>query len=339
MTQATALNAGRAARMVELWRGGMLESVHYGHAVVCDPAGIVSAWGDPFATIFPRSSCKMIQALPLLESGAAEAAGLSEAQLALACASHQGAKIHTDMVTDWLAALGLGEADLRCGAHMPADRAAQKELICSDQSPCQIHNNCSGKHSGFLTLNRHLKAGPDYVDPAHPVQRAVREAFESVTGAASPGFGIDGCSAPNFATSVQGLARAMAFFAAARPEAGTLRERAAARLARAMASFPELVAGEGRACTDLMRAMGGRVAVKTGAEAVFVAILPEQRLGIALKIIDGGTRAAEAAITALLVKLGVLEQGHPVVGRLLTDPQRNWRGLVTGEMRLAEGFV
>jgi len=328
-----------AIPMVELWRGGMLESIHSGHAVVCDERGdVIEAWGDPFAVIFPRSSCKMIQALPLLESGAADAAGLGSAQLALACASHNGAHVHTEAVGRWLGELGLGEADLRCGPQMPDDPDARREIVCSGGAACQIHNNCSGKHAGFLTLARHLGAGPEYVEPDHPVQRAVKLAFEEVTGETSPGYGIDGCSAPNFATTVHGLARAMARFAAADPE-GTTRERAAARLWRAMVAHPDLVAGEGRACTSLMRAMGGRVAVKTGAEAVFVAILPEQKRGIALKIVDGGTRASEAAVTALLVRTGVLDAGHTVVGQYLTDPIRNRRGLAVGEMRLASGFA
>lgn len=328
-----------AIPMIELWRGGMLESVHAGHAVICDDRGeVVEAWGDPRAVIYPRSSCKMIQALPLVESGAADGFGLGSAELALACASHNGAHIHTDAVGRWLCGLGLGEPDLRCGPQMPDDPEARKELICSEGTPCQIHNNCSGKHAGFLTLGRHLGAGPEYVEPDHPVQRAVRAAFEEVTGEPSPGYGIDGCSAPNFATSLHGLARAMARFAAADPD-GPARDRAAARLWRAMAAHPELVAGEGRACTSLMRAMGGKAVVKTGAEAVFVAILPELRRGIALKIMDGGTRAAEAAVTALLLRAGLLAAGDPVAGRYLTDPVRNRRGIAVGEMWLAPGFA
>jgi L-asparaginase II len=328
-----------AIEMIELWRGGHLESVHAGHAVICDDTGtIVEAWGDPDTVIFPRSSCKMIQALPLIESGAAAAFGLTAPQLALACASHDGARIHTDPVERWLAGLGLGEADLRCGPQMPDDPAAPKDLICSDTAPCQVHNNCSGKHAGFLTLNRHLGGGPEYVHADHPVQRAVLSAFEEVTGETSPGFGIDGCSAPNFITSVHGLARAMSAFAVANPE-GNRREKAQASLRDAMMAFPELVAGVGRACTDLMRAMGGRVAVKTGAEAVFVAILPEQRRGIAVKIVDGATRASQAAITALLIRTGALDAAHPVVGQLLSGPLTNRRGLSVGETRLAPGFA
>ena len=328
-----------AIPMIELWRGGRLESQHLGHAVICDVNGaIVEAWGDPTAEIFPRSSCKMMQALPLLESGAAAAAGLSDEQVALACASHNGAHIHTDRVTRWLADLGLSDADLRCGPQMPDDRAAKKELICSDTAPCQIHNNCSGKHAGFLTLTRHLKAGPEYIDVDHPVQRAVKAAFEEVTGEVSPGYGIDGCSAPNFATSVHGLARGMARFAAATGD-GDARDRAMARLTRAMVTYPELVAGEGRACTALMRAMDGKVAIKTGAEGVFVAILPAQKLGIALKIVDGATRASEGAIAALLVRLGVLDPAHPATRDRLNTVQFSRRGIETGILRTAPGFV
>lgn len=324
--------------MTELWRGGMLESTHSGHAVICDPQGaIVQSWGDPAAIIFPRSSCKMIQALPLLESGAAEEHGLTDRQVALACASHQGAAIHTDAVTRWLADLGLSDDDLRCGAHEPYDTDERNRLIRAGETPCQCHNNCSGKHAGFLTLNRRLKGAAEYVDPDHPVQLAVKQAFEETTGETSPGYGIDGCSAPNYATSVHGLARAMARFAAA-TGGGDARDRAMHRLTRAMGQFPEMVAGEGRACTELMRAMGGRVAIKTGAEAVFVAIIPEKRMGIALKITDGGTRGAEGAIAALLVQLGVLDPDHPATRKRIDAVQKNWRGKETGIVKRAHAF-
>lgn len=330
---------GKAVPMVELWRGGLLESTHQGHAVLCDESGqIVQAWGDPDRIIFPRSSCKMIQALPLVESGAADAHGLTPAHLALSCASHQGAALHVNMARDWLAGLALGEPDLRCGAHEPYDRAERDRLICDHEGPCQLHNNCSGKHSGFLTVTKHLKAGPEYVEIDHPLQKAIRAATEEVTGETVTGYGIDGCSAPNFAMSIKGLAGAMARFAAA-SESGDTRQRAMHRLTRAMASHPELVAGEGRSCTELMRAMEGRVTIKTGAEAVFVAILPEKRLGLALKIEDGNSRASEAALVGLLSKLGVLEAAHPMAQKRLPAPQTNCRGFTTGELRLSGGFL
>lgn len=325
----------RSAEMIELRRGDMRESLHRGHAVICDAHGVVEAWGKPSQIVFPRSSCKMIQALPLIESGAADAAGLTDRQLALACASHSGSAMHVRAVGDWLAGLDLAEGDLRCGSHMPGDAAEHRRLLCSDEAPCQLHNNCSGKHAGFLTLNRHLRGGSEYVEPGHPVQQAFKTAFEEVTDETSPGYGIDGCSAPNWASSLEGLARAMARFA----NPGTDRRgQAMRRLVDAMRAHPDMVAGEGRSCTALMRAMGGAVAIKTGAEAVFVAILPQQGLGVALKISDGATRASEAAITALLIHLGALNAADPVAQRYLNGPIVNWRGLKTGELRCAPGF-
>lgn len=329
----------KAAEMVELWRGELLESTHRGHAVICDGTGqIVQAWGDPGRVTYPRSSAKMLQALPLVESGAADAFGLTTRQLALSCASHNGSRLHVDLAGRWLKGLGLAEPDLRCGVQEPSDRDERDRLIRGAEAPCQLHNNCSGKHSGFLTLNRHLGGGSEYVEIDHPVQRAVRGAIEEVGQEAVAGWGIDGCSAPNFATTLTALARSMARFAVAK-ENGDARQRAMHRLARAMAAHPELVAGEGEPCTVLMRAMGGRVSIKGGAEGVYVAILPEQGLGIALKIEDGSPRAKSAAIAALLIRVGALEAGHPLVQTFLPAPQRNFRGLVTGELRLAERFA
>jgi len=325
--------------LAEVWRGPFLESVHSGHAVICDETGqIVQAWGDPNAVVLPRSSSKMLQALPLIESGAARAYGLGAEQLALACASHNGAAIHTSRVQAWLQHIGCTDDDFRCGAQDPTDLPARDALIRAGEKPCQMHNNCSGKHSGFLTLNKHLGGNPEYVAPDHPVQLACKAAFEEVTAQASPGYGIDGCSAPNFATTLHGMARAMAFFAAARPGQGA-RADAAAQLRDAMATYPELVAGEGRACTELMRAMGGRVALKTGAEAFFIAIIPQLKMGVALKVVDGGTRGAECAIAAILVKLGVLEANHPATLKRMNAPIRNWNGLETGMIRPAAALT
>lgn len=322
------------APFAEIWRGPFLESVHSGHAVICDSSGqTMDAWGDPEQVVLPRSSSKMIQALPLVRSGAADAFGLGTKQLALACASHQGAHIHVDNVGEWLKELGLGDDDFRCGPEEPRDRTMRDERIAAGKSPCRIHNNCSGKHAGFLTLTRHLAAGPDYVAPDHPVQRACLEAFEDVTRETSPGFGIDGCSAPNYAATLHGIARAMAHFAAASDDS------AEARLHQAMRLHPELVAGEGRACTELMRACEGKVALKTGAEGFFIAIIPERGIGIALKAACGTTRAAEAALAALLVRLGVLDANHPATLKRINAPIKNWDGLTTGILKPASGLL
>lgn len=330
MTSAPHTNA---VPLVELHRAEFLESLHHGHAVVCDTKGhIVESWGDPSAVVLPRSSVKMIQALPLITSGAADARGLDTAQLALACASHQGAPEHVQAVNAWLADLGLTDDDLRCGPQTSRDPDLRREMIKGDEEPCQVHNNCSGKHAGFLTLAQHLGAGPEYIDPDHPVQQGVRRVFEEVTGETSPGFGIDGCSAPNFATSMHGLARAMGWFAGAGTRSGAL-DRAAERLVAAMYARPDMVAGRGRACTLLMRAAAEPVAFKTGAEGVFIAILPKRGLGVAVKIADGATRASECAIAAILCRLGVLDPAHPDVKLFLNPPDLNRRDVVTGAIR------
>lgn len=325
-----------AVPLVDVWRGDMLESQHSGHAVIVDEAGqIVQAWGNPAAMIYPRSSCKMLQALPLMESGAG--AGLRVDQIALACASHSGEARHVDTVRAWLSDLGLSEPDLRCGAHRPYSQDATDALVCSGDSACQLHNNCSGKHAGFLTMNRHLRGDAEYTEADHPLQTAIKQAFEEVTGEATPGYGIDGCSAPNFATSVLGLARAMARYASA-TEADA-RGRAMIALRNAMMAHPEMVAGEGRSCTELMRTMGTKAALKTGADGVFIAIIPGQKLGVALKITDGATRASEAALVGLLAHLGVLDAQDPMALKRLNGPQTNARGKVWGSLRLAPGFL
>ncbi|MEL6914492.1 MAG: asparaginase [Pseudomonadota bacterium] len=316
------------APLVEIWRGALLESVHGGHAVIADATGqIREAWGDPDTLIFPRSACKMVQALPLARAGL----GLTPERLALACASHQGAALHRTHVESWLGDLGFGDDALLCGPQPPRDDAERVRLIREGGAVCQVHSNCSGKHAGFLHLARYLGAASEgYIAPDHPVQRAVRQAFEDSVGEDSPTWAIDGCSAPNFACTLTGLARAMAGFAAAR-------DGAEATLRAAMMAHPELVAGETRACTELMRAAPG-VALKTGAEGVFVAILQDRGLGIALKVSDGATRAAQAAITALLIRLGAVAPGHPAALKRL-GPITNWAGRVTGRVAVGAALA
>jgi L-asparaginase II len=326
--------------LAEVWRGPVLECVHRGTAVVATPAGeVVEAWGDPGRVILPRSACKIIQALPLVESGAADAAGLGTEQLALACASHQGAAVHTRLARAWLTGLGMAEADLRCGAHVPNDPEAAHDLYHRHARPDQFHNNCSGKHCGFLTANRHIGGGPDYVDPGHPLQRMVRQATGEVTDSEITDFAIDGCSAPNFAVPLMGLATAMARFATPEQSFTGARAHAARRLREAMVAHPVLVAGEGRACTDLLRACRGRAAVKTGAEGVFIAILPEKGLGIALKIDDGNPRGSQAAVAALLARYGALHRDDPVYRALADAPILNCRGYAHGHLRAAAALT
>lgn len=326
----------KAEILVEVHRGPILESAHRGHAVIWRHGeGVIASWGDAEARILPRSSSKMIQALPLVESGAADAVGLTTEHLALACASHQSAELHVNHVTRWLADLGLSESDLRCGAQWPYDLAARNALICSHCGPDQRHNTCSGKHTGFLTVTRHLGAGPEYLDIDHPLQRAISEAWDDVTDDTNPDYAIDGCSAPNFVTRLDRMARAMAAFAAARPDGGT-RQAAMSRLRDAMMTHPELVSGEGRLTNGVVPATGHCIAMKSGAEGFFVAMVPEQKIGVALKIEDGSDRAKDSAITAILCGLGVLDPAHPAARAVLHGPFHSKRGIEAGHYRIAD---
>ena len=325
------------APLATVQRGDIIESIHVGHAVICDEKGqIVEAWGDPDRVILPRSSCKMIQALPLMESGAGR--DLSDAHLAMACASHEGEPRHVDFVLRWLNDIGLTEEALLCGPEESRVTDYRDEMIRERKAPGRALNNCSGKHTGFLLLSQHLKAGPTYIGTDHPVQRAVKSAFEEVTEAPSPSFGIDGCSAPNFATSLHGLARAMAAFASA-TESASIRQSAMVRLHQAMMAHPGLVSGRIASCNDLMAAAPGKVAVKTGAEGVYVAIVPEQKIGIAVKADDGAKRAATAAIAALLVRRGIASADNPKISAWLEQPVPNRDGLLTGHVRAAADLM
>lgn len=328
--------SGNSPTFVELWRGDVLESIHTGDAVVCDARGdVIWALGDPTKVILPRSSCKMLQALPLLESGAARDAGLNSEHFALACASHRGQKIHVDRVTQWMDGLDLSEHDLRCGCQISDDPAYHDTLVRAGVVEDQRFNCCSGKHVGFLTLGKKLKAGPEYIDYDHPVQQAILDAYESMCGETSGGFAVDGCSAPSHSVSLSGLATAMARMAD--PSGlGAARSAAAAETRQSMVKHPELVDGDGWATTDLMRAMGNGTAIKYGAEAVYTAILPERGLGLALKITDGAVRAADTAVAALLVRLGVAEADHPLVQRWLRPILRSRLGLVSGYIQPSE---
>jgi L-asparaginase II len=322
--------------LVEARRGDFVERVHRGAAAVADASGaVVLALGDVDRRILPRSSIKLLQALPLIESGAADAARLDDRRLALACASHQGSARHASQVADWLGEMGLSAGDLECGPQPPSDGATRAALRAAGERPSALHNNCSGKHAGFLTLARRLRAPTaGYVGFDHPVQRAVAEAFAEATDEAAPlGWAVDGCSAPNFAASLAGIARAMA--RVARPETGFgagVRARAAARLRDAMAAHPFEVAGEGRACTDLIEACAGRAVVKTGAEGCFTGILTDRGLGFAVKIDDGDGEAAACVAAALLVRFGAADARDPRVARRLSPEIRNRRDILVGRV-------
>jgi L-asparaginase II len=326
--------------MIEVRRGGRIESRHRVTFALADPAGrLVAGGGDPAAPIFPRSAIKPLQALALVESGAAERFELDDAELALACASHSGEPCHVDGVARWLARLGLGERHLACGAHAPLDEAAARGLVEAGERPSALHNNCSGKHAAMLTLARHQDQPPDgYLEPDHPVQHQIAATLAAMAGlrtVAEPA--IDGCGVPTWPLPLAALAAAMARLG----DPGGLepsRARACLRITAAMAAHTQLVAGTGRACTRVMEALP-EVIVKAGAEGVYAAAWPARGLGLALKVEDGAGRAAPVALLALLAAAGALDPAARAALETVARPLlRNHAGRVVGEIRPADDW-
>lgn len=327
--------------IVEALRGVVVESRHRGAIAVVDAdGGTVISIGDVERPTFPRSAVKVIQALPLVESGAADAYGLTDAELALACSSHNGEARHTETAAAMLAKAGRDVDTLECGAHWPSRPEDVGAIFTSGRlKPNALHNNCSGKHAGFICFACHAGVDPTgYIEPDHIVQKEVTAALADVTGSLlGPDVcGTDGCSIPTYAMPLTAIARGFAKLATG---VGLQPARAAAakRLFAAVMAEPFMVAGTNRFCSNFMAALPGRVFVKTGAEGVFCGAIPELGLGIAIKCDDGAARAAEvamASVTAHLLKLN----GDPDLQRFIEPSFVNWNKIRVGGLRPTAGL-
>lgn len=328
--------------LVEVTRGALVESRHAGALAVVDADGAsMLALGDVECRVFPRSAVKALQALPLVSSGIADKFGLTDAEIALACASHSGEPEHVRTAAAMLAKAGQTDGCLECGTHWPMGDAASRALAAEHGRPGPLHNNCSGKHAGFVCLACGLDEAPKgYVMPGHRVQQVVRAALEDVTGAShgEDVRGVDGCSIPTYAVPLTALAYGFAKFGTGTGISyGCV--AAAKRIRSAVAAHPFMVAGTGRFDTRLMEALGSRVFVKTGAEGVHCAVLPEVGLGIAIKCDDGAKRAAEVTMATLIRRLIPLEGKERAVVDALADQKLvNWNGIEVGEVRAAEAL-
>jgi L-asparaginase II len=325
--------------LAEVVRGGAVESRHEGAIAAFDGDGRqVLAVGDIARPVFPRSAVKVIQALPLVESGAADALGFGDRELALACASHNGEPAHADLAEAMLARTGLDGTALECGAHWPSHQEATLALARSGRNASALHNNCSGKHAGFVCACRHM--GMDhmgYVKIGHDYQRLIAGTMAEVTGAqhSAENSGIDGCSIPTYAVPLSNLAQGFARLATGQG-LEPARAQAAKRLFSACMAEPFYVAGTARADTEMMKAANGRVFVKVGAEGVYCGAVPELGLGFALKIDDGAGRAAEAAVAGLLARL--LKHDAELAGAfagMASVTMKNWNGIDVGQVRAA----
>jgi L-asparaginase II len=323
--------------LIELTRGPLVESWHRGAVAIAAPSGALAMRiGDVDRPVFPRSAVKLLQALPLIESGAADRFGFGAAEIALACGSHAGTDRHTQLAAAMLARANLSPDDLGCGVHAPLAGSAANALIARGEAPTQLHNNCSGKHAGMLATAVHLKEPVGhYWEPAHPVQQRVLAALNDVSGLSlGPDvMGIDGCSVPNWAMPLKVLAR---MFARLVTGEGLKPDRAAAvgRLLEACWQEPDLVAGKGRADSVVMRALPGQVFMKTGAEGVYCGAFADLGLGFALKVDDGTKRAAAGAAMALVERFYAAARGLMPYGRITT-----WRGMEVGSIRTSDEFA
>jgi L-asparaginase II len=327
--------------LVRIWRGDWIESQHRGSWALVDSSGrVIESSGDSRAEVFARSSLKSIQALPLLESGAADRFGLSDVEIALAVSSHSGERCHTEPVAGLLARLGLSADALKCGPQPPNDAQTRAELERRGEKPSSLHNNCSGKHAGFLCLACHLGlAAERYLDPEAAVQAQVRLAVEAMSSA-GPGelsTAIDGCSAPTFRMPLARLATAIA--RVANPERLAPKRRAACeRILEAAARHPELIAGHHkRLCTDLSRATRGRLFPKIGGEAIYVVGIRGADRGLAIKIDDGETRGLHPLVIALCERFGFIDgEESRALRNWRAGPLRNWAGLEVGRVEVVE---
>jgi L-asparaginase II len=327
--------------LVEVVRGSLVESRHRGAIAIADSGGaMVLAAGDVTAPVFPRSAVKALQALALVESGAADRYGFGDEELALACSSHSGEPEHVAGVERMLACAGLDVSALCCGVHWPSSHPAAFALARTG-APSALHNNCSGKHAGFLCASCAMRTDhAGYWRPEHPVQRQVRAVIEDFTGIAlgPESCAVDGCSVPTWAVPLKNLAHAFAKFGSGQGITGA-RARAAGRLREACVHKPWHVAGTGRFCTEIMQLLGARAFVKTGAEGVYCGALPQLGLGIAIKCDDGAGRAAETVMATAIARFLPLEAAErAALARFIEPTLRNWNGIEVGALRVSEAF-
>jgi L-asparaginase II len=328
--------------LAEVLRGAVVESRHRGAVSIVDGDGKpVLTIGDVSHPVFPRSAIKAIQALPLVESGAADAYMFGSRELALACASHSGENGHVETARTMLARAGIAEEALECGAHWPFYQSTLIDFVSQGKKPLPVHNNCSGKHAGFLCFACHEGIDTDgYVTLGHKVQDAVRDAMQSVTGAAHAveQCGTDGCSIPTYAIPLERLAHGFARMATGNG-LGPERAKAARRLVDACMAEPWHVAGTGRACTEIMQAAPGRVFAKYGAEGVYALAIPEQGLGIAIKCDDGTERGVIAMANAVLAKMFGKDDAAERYRVAANKPFCNWNKIEVGRLRPAEDLA
>lgn len=326
--------------LAEVTRGDIVESVHRGHVVILDgECHTVFTAGDPDIVTFIRSSGKPFQALPFITSGAADHFGFTEAEIAMACASHSGESIHVQHAAAMLEKAGFTEADLKCGAHLPFNEAVAERMLRTGELPTQLHNNCSGKHAAMLAFAKHIGADTTcYDSPQNPIQQAILNTMAEFAErpADTIQIGIDGCAAPNFAMPLSAMAESFSNLIDPPDSFDPETKSACRRIVTAMLNHPELIGGTGRLDTLIMHATPGKLISKVGAEGIWLcAVLPNGKfprgLAIALKVDDGDDRRARPVVAVeILRQLGVIAAAE--LSEISPMPITNRRGDLVGRV-------
>ena len=326
-------------KIAEVTRGNLVESIHRGAVAVVNTKGkLLASAGDPGYLTYFRSAAKPIQAIPVVESGASRHFGLNLQEIALMTGSHSGEAQHTETARSILRKIGLGVEYLQCGAHDPLYKPSRDALLAQGLKPSSLHNTCSGKHAGMLTLARYRELSlEDYFRPEHPIQQEMLKTVAEMAGLVTEQIpaGIDGCGVPVFGLPLEKMASAYARISAPGDNDLTVaRKEACLLIKEAMTTHPFMVGGTDRFDTDLLKTCQGKLIAKFGAEGVYCVGVPEKGWGIAVKVEDGNLRALPSITLAVLEQLGLLtvEEKEKLSGygqRRLT----NHRGDLIGEIR------
>lgn len=331
--------AARLPLVVEVLRGPVVESVHQVMVVVVNEIGSINTWwGNPQFLTVPRSAIKMLQALSLVESGAAEKYGLDDKLIAMACSSHSGQKEHIAALTEWMEKIHSPESAFVCAPHLPFDEPSAHEMIRRGQKPTALCNNCAGKHLGIISTCLHLGESPAGYDKyEHNAQKRLRKVLSEVMRVdhAKAAYGIDGCGIPSYAVPLQSIAVGMS--ALINPKETSARKFASERILHAVKAQPFYVGGSDTFTTAVIEKTQGRSIVKVGAEGVYAGVLPDKKLAFAVKTADGAKRAAEVATAAVLLQLGGMSEAEFKSLSKYTMPSiTNWKGDVVGQVRIAK---
>lgn len=333
---------------IQVTRGEKNESEHLIDAVVMDSQGVrLESFGEHNRPVFPRSAIKKIQAIALVESGAYEAMGLTSQHLALACASHWATDQQVEILKDWMARLNITNEDLICGAHWPGDESAMHKLIRLNEQPTSLHNNCSGKHLGLITVAKHLGADiKSYAVWDHPVQIMLRKIISDLAkyDIQEAPWGTDGCGIPSYCIALKEIAFAMSAFLGGRP-LSQKRWDACLEILAAVREHPSLIAGEKAPDAKIIELSDGDVITKTGAEGMYTALVFDKGLSIVVKCRDGSTRGARAGLYFMLERYQIFntparrERKDELYGALreqLLPNIKNWAGQEVGKIQYEE---